>query len=91
MELHNNNLNLDELCDLTVEKLFSIYKSDLPYLSIATFLDHMEHPDDNIEDTSICISNRLSKLGLVNVKKNDDNIVILTRNDRRKWLIFSIY
>ena len=32
------DLSIDELCDLTTKELFSIYKSNSKFLSIATFL-----------------------------------------------------
>ncbi len=63
------NLSIDELCDLTTKELFSIYKSNSPFLSIATFLENMNYDENDIEETSIEISNRFDRLGLIECQK----------------------
>lgn len=63
------DLSIDELCDLTTKELFSIYKSNSPFLSIATFLEKMNYNENDIEDTSLEISNRLDRLGLIECQK----------------------
>jgi hypothetical protein len=56
MENKENNRTLDELCNLTVEKLCSIYKSESPYLTVATFLEVNEVEDNEIENVAKDVS-----------------------------------